>query len=237
MNSKIIGKPGFCITKEIQRQESNDVSLLGKYPVAILGDGYGRRAIMDSGIKSLNPVLKMCGSAITVETHPADNLMIHAALKLAQKGDILVINAFGNLSNGVFGGIMTQMALRKELGGVVLDGSIRDSRELAESGLPIYARGVNPMGGSKHGPGQINFPISCGGVTVNPGDAVVGDADGVIVIPKDNVKNAIASAQDKLEIEDKRIKAIKEGPIEGIYPKWLYPALIKQGILKEGEKL
>lgn len=237
MKSKIYGKPGFRIATEINRPEGDAIRLLGKYPVANIGDGYGRRAIMDTGLKPLNPALKMSGVAITIETHPADNLMIHAALKIAQKGDILVINAFGCLSNGVFGGLMTAMALRKELGGIVIDGSVRDSEELTASGLPIYSRGVSPMGGSKHGPGQVNFPVSCGGVVVNPGDIIIGDADGIIVIPQEDAEIAAEAAQKKLEDEQKRIEAIREGPIEGIYPGWLIPSLVEQGVLKEGEEL
>ena len=163
--------------------------------------------------------------------------MIHAGIKVAQEGDILVINAHGNLSNGVFGDLLCNTAVRKKLGGIILDGAIRDSAELMASGLPIYARGINPMGGGKEGPGQVNLPTSCGGVVVNPGDIVIGDADGIIVIPALHARLAIAGAQAKVDAEEKRMQAIKEAPLDQIYAPWLIPTLVKQGVLNEGEEL
>jgi len=237
MSTKVYGKPGFCIAKDIKRGNQQDLKKLSEYPVALIGDGYGRRAIMDAGIKPLNPELKMFGSAITVETHPADNLMIHVGIKIAQEGDILVINAHGSLSNGIFGDLLCNTAVRKKLGGIIIDGAVRDSVELIESGIPIYARGINPMGGGKEGPGQVNLPTSCGGVIVNPGDMIIGDADGVITIPIAHANEAIAGAQAKVDAEEKRMKAIKNAPLDEIYAPWLIPTLIKQGVLKEGEEL
>ncbi len=237
MGAKIYGKPGFCLVKDIERGNLEDLKKLAEYPVALIGDGYGRRAIMDAGIKPLNPKLKMFGSAITVETHPADNLMIHAAIRIAQEGDVLVINAQGCLSNGVFGDLLCNTAVRKKLGGIIIDGAVRDSLELMESGLPIYARGINPMGGGKEGPGQVNMPTCCGGVAVNPGDMVIGDADGVIIIPAADVQVAIQGAQAKVDAENIRMQAIKDAPLDGISAPWLIPTLIKYGVLNEGDEI
>lgn len=230
MNTKIFGKPGFCIRTDVDRPDPAVVSALARHQVAIIGDGIGRRAIMDAGIKPLNPQAVFAGPAITVEVPPADNLMIHAALKLAREGDVLVISAGGALSHGIFGELTTRMAIRKKLAAVVIDGAVRDSLELASCGLPIFARGVNPTGGAKDGPGQVNLQISCGGVVVNPGDIVVGDADGVIVVPLKQAADALTHADGRIAAEAKRMKAITEGPIDGIYPEWLIPTLREKGV-------
>ncbi len=234
---QILGKPGFCMVPEIARPDPDAVRRLGQFPVAIIGDGLGRRAIMDAGIKPLDASLTMIGTAVTVEVHPADNLMIHVALRVAREGDVLVINAHGDLGHGIWGELTTQMAIRKKLAGIVIDGAIRDGRELSTIGFPVFTRGVNPTGGGKDGPGQVNLPISCGGVPVMPGDVVVGDADGVIVVPAAQVEEAIRLAQGRINAEAKRMNAIKEGPMEGIYPDWLIPTLRKSGVLAEGEDL
>ncbi|MBN1956717.1 MAG: hypothetical protein JXQ81_05890 [Desulfuromonadales bacterium] len=237
MSAKVYGKPGFCIVKEIERPNRDDIEKLAEYPVALIGDGYGRRAIMDAEIKPLNPEVKLSGCAITVETHPADNLMIHAAMAIAKEGDVLVINAHGSLSNGIFGDLLCNIACRKKLGGIIMDGAVRDKAELIASGLPIFTRGINPMGGGKEGPGQVNVATSVGGVTVNPGDIVIGDADGIIVIPAAHAKIAQAGAQAKVDAEDKRMEQIKTAPLDKLNASWLVPTLIKAGVLAEGDEL
>ncbi len=234
---KMYGRSGFCIVPEIDRVPKQVVDELRQFQAAIIGDGMGRRGIMDSGIKPLNPSSKMCGSAVTVETRAADNLMIHAALKIAQPGDVLIINTHGDASAGIWGELTTRMAIRKGLAGLVMDGSVRDSLELARSGFPVFCRGVCPLGGGKDGPGQVNLPVSCGGVAVNPGDVIVGDADGVIVVPSELAEKAIGWAQDRVEAEEKRFAAIAGDDPEGIYPKWLIPTLRSKGVLGEDETL
>ena len=128
------------------------------------------------------------------------------------------------------------MSIRKGLAGVVIDGAIRDSRELASIGFPVFCRGVCPCGGGKEGTGQVNMPISCGGMTVHPGD-VVGDADGVVVVPYQLAENAIGWAQHRVEVEKKRFTAIAGEDPEGIYPTWLIPTLREKGILGDDETL
>lgn len=233
----MLGKPGFCLVAEIQRPDAAIVRRLGDYPVAIIGDGLGRRAIMDAGIKPLDPSLSMFGTAITVETAPADNLMIHAALKLARHGDVLVIDAHGNLDYGIWGEILTRTAIRKQLAGIVMDGAVRDSRVLSTCGLPIFTRGVNPTGGGKDGPEQVNLPISCGGVPVLPGDIIVGDADGVIVVPAARAEAAIGLAAARIAAEATRMNAIQEGPLEDISAEWLTATLRQSGVLADEEDL
>lgn len=231
------GKPGFCIEPEITRPATALVEAISKFAVAVIGDGLGRQRIMDSGIKPLDPKVGLCGPAITVEVDPADNLMIHAALKLAKPGDVLVVNAHGDLNHGVWGEIMTSVAVRKKLGGLVIDGAVRDSLDIVACGFPVFSRAVCPLGGAKEGEGQVNLTISCGGVAVQPGDIVVGDADGVIVIPQAMAEQAIDKAAKKVAAEAKRLDAIRNGDASEIYPSWLIPTLRAKGVLGEGDDL
>jgi 4-hydroxy-4-methyl-2-oxoglutarate aldolase len=237
MNKTYFGKPGFCIITEIERPADNIVHDLSQYPVAVLGDGMGRFSVMDSGIKPLSRTMHLCGPAITVEIHPADNLMVHAAMKIAQKGDIIVINARGNTENGIYGDILNSVARRKELGGIIIDGAIRDCVEIEKSEVPVFCRAISPLGGGKEGPGQVNIPVSCGATVVAPGDVVVGDGDGVVVIPSRFLQYALEGARSKTEAENKRLETIANGNDEDIYPSWLIPTLREKGILKESETI
>lgn len=125
----------------------------------------------------------LAGPAITVRTRPTDNLLVHAALDLARPGDVVVVDAGGGRERAIVGALMARYALRRGIAGLVIDGMVRDADELSELGLPVYARGVVPDGPYKDGPGEINVPISCGGTAVLPGDLVLGDGDGVVLVP------------------------------------------------------
>ena len=237
MEKSYFGKSGFCIVTDIERPSPDLTKDLSQYPVALLGDGMGRLSVMDPAIKPLLRSVQMCGPAITVEVHPADNLMIHVAMKIAKKGDVIVVNARGNIKNGIYGDILNTVAKRKELGGIVIDGAIRDCAEIEKSGVPVFSRAICPLGGGKEGPGQVNVPISCGGVVVNPGDLVVGDGDGIVVIPSGLLQNALDGAKKKHQAETKRLDTIVNGKDDEIYPSWLIPTLRAKGILKESETL
>ena len=139
MSSEVLGKPGFCIVPEIDRPDPRLVAELGEFQAAIIGDGMGRRAIMDAGIKPLNRQSRFAGPAVTVEVHPADNLMIHAALRVAKEGDVLVINARGDLSHGIFGELTTRMPIRKGIAGVVI---VRLRRRFPDLGTALGLGGL-----------------------------------------------------------------------------------------------
>jgi len=133
----------------------------------------------------------MCGPAVTVKTRPGDNLMIFKAIALAQAGDVLVVDGGGDLRNALVGGIMRQRMITAGLAGIVVDGAVRDLSELRQGGLPVFARGHSPQGGTREGPGEINVAISCCGMVVCPGDLVVGDADGVVPVPNDRIAETL----------------------------------------------
>ncbi|MCS2608516.1 RraA family protein [Halomonas dongshanensis] len=179
-------------------------------PVAHAGDVMGRHTGA-VGLKAYHHDLglALCGTAITVRTRPGDNLMVHVAMQRAQPGDVIVIDGGGDLSTAVIGGLMRTTAVARQLGGFVLDGALRDVAEWAEGGLPVYARGHVHRGPSKDGPGQINVPISCAGMTVMPGDLILGDADGVIAIPANAAEAILALCQAHAQ-KEARIRAQNE---------------------------
>jgi RraA family protein len=230
----MLGQPGFCIVPEIDRPPRDQIEKLGRFAVSLIGDGLGRRAIMDAAIRPINPARRMCGPAITVETRADDNLMLHAALAVAKPGDVIVCDCGGDVRAAVWGGLMGTSAVKLGLAGLIVDGAVRDRQELFDMELAVYARGITPRGPHKDGPGQINLPISCGGVPVTPGDVIVGDGDGVIVVPKAELGVAIEAAAARDASEAKRRVEIEQGKIN---QPWLEAALRAKGVLKDGEKL
>ena len=161
---------------------------LGTGPVC---DALGRFAAMDYRIKPLDPNMELVGSALTVWTRPCDNLAIYKALEMAQPNDVLVIATNGHTTNSVWGELTTLVGRARGLAGMVTDGTVRDSREIIEIGMPIFARGLTPNSPFKNGPAKINVPVTCGGISVSPGDIVVGDADGIVVVPLESAKASL----------------------------------------------
>jgi regulator of RNase E activity RraA len=135
---------------------------------------------------------------------PGDNLMIHKALTLAGPGDVIVVDGSGDVSHALLGGLMRLAALARGVAGVVVDGAIRDSAEWAEGELPVFARGVSHRGPTKDGPGEINVPIACAGLSVGPGDLVLGDADGIVAASPDRLRELLEAARKKLAEESEQ---------------------------------
>jgi RraA family protein len=192
--------PGFRIRHTFARPGRNLIDGFKGIPVANIGDSMNRMSCLDASIRPVNEHA-LLGPAFTVKVRPGDNLMIHKALDMAQAGDILVVDGNGETSNALIGELMVLWAIRKNIGGIIIDGAIRDLATLKTLPIPVYTAGVNPAGPYKDGPGEINFPISCGGVIVNPGDIMVGDADGIVVIAAVDALSVLAKAQAKSAAE------------------------------------
>jgi 4-hydroxy-4-methyl-2-oxoglutarate aldolase len=223
------------IQRHITRVDSPTVQAASAFASSILADVAGRRGAMDGRIAPLAPSMRVCGPAFTVEVRPGDNLMIHAAMALAQPGDVLVIDGKADRLTALMGSIMLNACKKLGLAGVVLDASIRDTEELLELGFPVWSVGANPNGPTKNVPGRINWPVSCGGITVHPGDLIVGDADGVTVVERDKAASLLPLAAKKVAEERQRIAEITGGgPMR---PKWLEASLVAAGALKVGEAL
>ncbi len=203
-------KLGFRVLPSPPRLDASFVDRFRHMASPNLADAMGRFNFMDPGIQSRTG-LPLCGLAVTVNARPADNLMIHKALQVAAAGDIVVVNTCGNTTSAVFGELMCTTAVAAALGGIVVDGAIRDVDGLAALAFPAFSRSVSAGGCDKDGPGEINVPISCGGVVVSPGDIVVGDRDGVVVVPRADAPEVLSLVEALVERETKRIAEIKSG--------------------------
>ncbi|MGF6484293.1 RraA family protein [Paraburkholderia sp. JPY419] len=223
------------INRNIERVSPELVQAAAKFQAAILADVAGRRGTLHGRVQPLSKAMKVAGPAITVEVRPGDNLAIHAALAIAKPGDVIVVDGKGDLSCALLGEIMATQAKVSGIAGIVIDGAVRDSHELAKGDYPIFASGLNPCGPTKSVAGVVNAPASVAGASINPGDLVVGDADGVVVIPRNDVARIIELAQKKLDAETARIAGILKG--EALRPAWLEKELRAFGMLGEGEAL
>jgi 4-hydroxy-4-methyl-2-oxoglutarate aldolase len=223
------------IRRDFERVAPDVVRRAAQFQAAILADVAGRRGTLNGRIAPVAAAMKCAGPAFTIEVRPGDNLMIHAAMTMAKPGDVLVIDGKGDRTCALMGAIMINACKQLKLGGVVIDAAIRDSLELRELGFPVFAVGANPNGPTKFVPGRINWPISCGGIAVAPGDLVVGDADGVVVVEREKAASLLDAAQKKLDDETARIADIQRG--KDLKPRWLEGSLRAAGLLKEGETL
>ena len=222
------------VRRDFTRISPDVVAHASKYQAAILADVAGRRGTLDR-VAPLAPAMKLAGPAFTIEVRPGDNLMIHAAMAMAKPGDVLVIDGKGDTSCTLMGALMINACKVLQLGGLVIDGAVRDTDELRELGFPVFAVGANPNGPTKFIPGRINWPISAGGVAVSPGDLVVGDADGVVVVEREKAASLLPLAAKKVADEAKRMDDIKAR--RALKPGWLDASLRAAGVLKEGETL
>ncbi len=223
------------IRRDFERVSPQVARKAATFAASILADVAGRRGTVDGRIHPLSHSTRVAGPAFTIEIRPGDNLMIHAAMAMAKPGDILVIDGKADRNCALMGSIMLNACKKLGLGGVVIDGAHRDTEELLELGFPVYSVGANPNGPTKYVPGRINWPISCGGVAVSPGDLIVGDADGVVVIEREKAEAMLELAVKKVADEKQRIADIVSG--KSIRPKWLEGSLRAAGVLKEGEAL
>jgi regulator of RNase E activity RraA len=188
------------------------LAALREIPVAALSDNMHRN-IGTAGLQPYNRPVRptMAGTAVTARSRGGDNLTFLRALEFCRPGDVLLIDAGGDMNNAVVGGILTFYAASIDLAGVVIDGAIRDVAEIREREFPVYARGVTHRGPYKDGPGEINVTVCVGGMVVNPGDIVVGDQDGLLAIPQDGVGELIEKARGVLAAEAQTLRAMKEG--------------------------
>ena len=207
-----LGKPGFRILPSPARVPDDLLARFRGLASSNVADAMGRFNFMDPAIQ-VRSGLPLCGLAVTVNARPADNLMVHKALAVATPGDIVVVSTGGNTNSAVFGELMCHTATAARLGGIVVDGAIRDVERITALGFPAYSRSVSPGSCDKDGPGEINVPISCGGVVVCAGDIVVADNDGVAVVPRADVAQVVELVAALMDREAKRIAEIKNGVV------------------------
>ncbi len=199
---------GCKIKRNFERPAKELVEAFRGIPVANIDDNMGRIAAVDASIFPLNPNAKLLGTAFTVNAPAGDNLLFHKALDMAQPGDVIVLANKGSLSRSLCGEIMSNYAKSRGLAGIIIDGCVRDSAALRELDFPVYAKGVTPNGPYKNGPGEMNFPVSFAGIIINPGDIIVGDADGLLVIRPEDAEELAKKAKAWHDSEEKQLEGI-----------------------------
>jgi 4-hydroxy-4-methyl-2-oxoglutarate aldolase len=199
------------IKTRIERPSRELIEPFSKLGAATVHEASGRKGAVDPAIKPIRKGLRLCGPAFTVQCAPGDNLMLHKALEKAQPGDVLVVSVSGYSEGGYFGGLMAVSAMARRLGGLAIDGCIRDSEEIIAMGFPIFARGLCIRGTSKSVPGLVNHPTVFGGIVVQPGDLILGDDDGIVVVARAEVEPVLEKALKRMEAEVKKSEQLRSG--------------------------
>ncbi len=177
---------GLRIYRTIERPDPADIARLAAAGPCELSDIARGAGTMDGAIRQLySPMPIIAGPAITVDLTPGDGMMLRAAIDLAQPGDVIVVNAHGDVTRAILGGFVAMNMVQRGVQALIVDGAVRDITEFQELGLPVMARGITPRSGTtSSGWGEVNVPIACGGAVVHPGDAVIGDHEGLVVVPR-----------------------------------------------------
>ena len=176
---------------------------------------------------------RVAGPALTVRTRPGDNLVIHRALDLAEPGDVLVVDGAGLLERAVLGEIMARYAVTRGVAALVVDGAVRDAEGLAAGPIPVFAAGINHLGPYKDGPGEVHGPVQAGGSVVRSGDVVVGDADGVVVVPHERAADVVRLGEERLAAEEEMFAAIDAGTLDR---SWVLAALTEEYVTGDGAR-
>jgi 4-hydroxy-4-methyl-2-oxoglutarate aldolase len=212
-NDALPSPSGPTIRVDIERTSAAVVDSARALSSATLHEAGGRIGVMPSAIKPVSPAFRLCGPAVTVHSPGGDNLWLHRAIYVAQPGDVLVVHVSGGYDFGYWGEIMSCAARARGLAGLVIDGCVRDGAILADFGLPVFARGLCIRGtGKDYGArGWINFPTLFDNLTVNAGDLIVGDADGVVAVPRERAAEVVTAAEQREAKEVAILERIRAG--------------------------
>jgi 4-hydroxy-4-methyl-2-oxoglutarate aldolase len=218
------------IVRTIARADPADISRLGDAGVATVHEAQGRSGLLRPNIRPIFPAARVAGSAVTVLCGPGDNLMIHAAIAVVQPGDVLVVATFSDSTDGMFGELLAESCRAHGVAGLVIDAGVRDTAELSAMEFPVWSKAVSAQGTSKTIAGSVNVPIVCAGASISPGDVIVGDADGVVVVPRESAAEAAAAADARLAKEEGTRKRLKAGDL-GLDIYGLRDVLVQRGVV------
>ena len=224
---------GFRILPRTRAVSDDAARRFAALPVANVSDSMNRMTAGGAHLRPFHdPQVRLAGPALTVKTRPGDNLLVHKAINEAQAGDIIVVDAGGDLTNAIIGDIMTTLAKRKGIAGFVINGAVRDAEDILKSGIAVFAAGVTHRGPYKDGPGELNVPIAIDGMVIEPGDLVIGDGDGILCVPYDETETVLAAAEAKQTAERKELAQIDDGSNDR---SWVDEALRSRGCEFVGE--
>jgi RraA family protein len=217
---------GFRINKRVRKVDAATVAKFRGLPVANVSDVMSRMTAGGPRLRPLHAGGVLAGPALTVKTRPGDNLLVHAALNRAEAGDVLVVDAGGDLTSAIVGELMLSYAEKIGMAGVVIYGAVRDSGAIRVGRFPVYAAGITHRGPYKDGPGEMNVTIAIEGMVIEPGDLILGDDDGLVCVPYDDVETVYLAAAAKQAVEEKTMQATRAGTVDR---SWVEDALKKLG--------
>ena len=204
---------GNYVIRNISRADRNVISGLEAAGVAPVHEAYGRRGLLDSAIRPIQEGISVAGSAVTVLCPPGDNMMLHAAVEVVQPGDLLVVTTTSPSTDGMFGDLLATSLIKRGAVGLVIEAGVRDTAELRTMGFPVWSRAIHAQGTVKATPGSVNVPVVCAGMTIEPGDVVIADDDGVVVVSRSNASEALAAANARIEKEEVARRRLEAGEL------------------------
>ncbi|WP_295479524.1 RraA family protein [uncultured Pseudomonas sp.] len=223
---------GFRVLQRVRKVSAEWVERYREVPVANVSDSMNRMTAGGARLRPMHAKGVLSGPAVTVKARPGDNLMLHYALDIAEPGDVIVVDAGGDLSNALIGEMMVAYAVKRGVAGIVINGAIRDAGAIGAGDFPMFAAGISHRGPYKDGPGEINVPIAIDGMVIEAGDLVIGDEDGLLCVPYDQVAEVYDRAAAKHGAEQKQMEQIALGTNDR---SWVIDSLKKKGCqLPEG---
>jgi len=199
------------VVRNIKRTDAGVVKRLGVLGVATVHEAYGRYGLMKPYLRPVWQGGEAAGTAVTVLAHPGDNWMIHVAVEQCQPGDILVVGCSADNTDGMFGDLLATSLMARGVKGLVIDAGVRDAKSLREMGFPVWSKAISAKGTVKATPGSVNVPVVCGGINVKPGDAVIADDDGVVVVSPKDAAEVLDKAEKRHADEEGKRKQLAAG--------------------------
>jgi len=218
------------VVRNIKRTDAELVKRLGVLGVATVHEAYGRSGLMKPYLRPVWAGGEAAGTAVTVLTHPGDNWMIHVAVEQCRPGDILVVGCSADNTDGMFGDLLATSLMARGVKGLVIDAGVRDAKSLREMGFPVWSRAISAKGTVKAALGSVNVPVVCAGVNVMPGDAVVADDDGVVVVGRKDAADVAAKGEKRHADEDGKRRQLASGAL-GLDMYNMREALAKAGLV------
>jgi 4-hydroxy-4-methyl-2-oxoglutarate aldolase len=201
------------IVRNIPRPEAESVKILGELGVATVHEAQGRTGLMKPYLRPIYPSAKVAGPAVTVSCQAGDNLMIHAAVEICKPGDVLVVTTTSDSTDGMFGELLATSLVAHGVLGLIIDAGVRDVSELTAMDFPVWAKAIHAQGTVKSTAGSVNIPVVCAGAAVEPGDVIVADQDGVVVVPRETAGETVKASQARIVKEEKAREKLRAGEV------------------------